>query len=63
MHNKTTWTYSTDLRGCKKTSSTKIIQRFQTKTLRLTTNAPWHVSNLDLHSDLQIPFVIQAVHM
>jgi hypothetical protein len=26
------------------------------------TNAPWYVSNLTLHNDLQIPFVIEEIH-
>jgi hypothetical protein len=34
-----------------------IIQRFQSKTLRAIADAPWYVSNLTLHNDLEIPFV------
>jgi hypothetical protein len=30
--------------------------------LRSETNAPWYVSNFTLHSDLQIPFVIEEIH-
>jgi hypothetical protein len=38
----------------------KILQTFQSKTLRMITNAPWYVSNVTLHNDLKIPFV-QAI--
>jgi len=34
-----------------------IIQRFQSKTLRMITGAPWYVSNQSLHTDLRIPTV------
>jgi hypothetical protein len=34
-----------------------LIQRFQSKTLRATRDAPWYVRNLTLHTDLKIPFI------
>jgi hypothetical protein len=40
----------------------KIIQRFQSKILRLVTNAPWYVSKFTFHNDLKIPFVIEEIH-
>jgi hypothetical protein len=43
---KLIWTYGIQLWGCTKPSNTKLIQRFQSKVLRLITNAPWYVSNL-----------------
>jgi hypothetical protein len=55
-------TYGIQLWGCTKPSNTKIIKRFQSKVLHLITNAPWYVSNLSLHNDLQIPFVIEEIH-
>jgi hypothetical protein len=58
---KPIWTYGVQLWGCTKPSNTKIIQRFESKVLRLITNAPWYVSNLTLHYDLQIPFVIEEI--
>jgi hypothetical protein len=48
--------------GLHKQSNTNIIQRFESKVLRLITNAPWYVSNLTLHNDLQIPLVIEEIH-
>jgi hypothetical protein len=59
---KPIWTYGIQLWGCIKPANTKIIQIFQSKVLRLITNAPWYVSNLTLHNDLQIPFVIEDIH-
>jgi hypothetical protein len=59
---KPIWTYGIQLWGCTEPSNTKIIKRFQSKVLRLITNAPWYVSNLTLHNDLQIPFVIEEIH-
>ena len=38
-------------------SNIEIIQRYQSKILRLLTNAPWYVTNHTLHSDLHIPYV------
>jgi hypothetical protein len=59
---KPIWAYGMQLWGSTKPSKTKIIQRFQSKVLRLITNAPWYVSNLTLHNDLRIPFVIEEIH-
>jgi hypothetical protein len=56
------WTYGIQLWDCTKPPKTKIIKRFQSKFLRLITNAPWYVSKLTLHNDLQIPFVIEDIH-
>jgi hypothetical protein len=41
---------------------TKIIKKFQSKVLRLITNALWCVSKLTFHNDLHIPFVIEEIH-
>ena len=35
-------------------SNIQILQRFQNKTVRLITNAPWYVPNAVLHMDLQL---------
>jgi hypothetical protein len=59
---KPIWTYGIHLWGCIKPSYTKIIQSFQFKVLPLITNARWYVSNLTLHNNLQIPFVIEEIH-
>lgn len=59
---KPIWTYGIQLWGCTKPSNTKIIQRIQSKVLRIIVNAPWYVSNLTLHNDMQIPFVKEEIH-
>ena len=51
------WTYGIELWGCSSKSNVDIIQRFQSKTLRMITGAPWYVSNQSLHTDLRIPTV------
>ena len=43
--------------GCASKSNIAIMQRYQSKFLRLITNAPRYVNNQTLHTDLQIPFV------
>jgi hypothetical protein len=58
---KPIWTYGIQLWGCTKPSNTKVLQRFQSNVLRSITNAPWYVSNLTLHRDLQIRFVTEEI--
>ncbi|PNF41833.1 hypothetical protein B7P43_G16623, partial [Cryptotermes secundus] len=58
---KPIWTYGIQLWGCAKPSHTKIIQRIQSKILRAVADAPWYVSNLSLHNDLQTPFVSDEI--
>jgi hypothetical protein len=58
---KAVWTYGIELWGCSKPSNTIILQKFQSKTLRKLTNAPWCVSNFTLHNDLRIPYVKEVV--
>jgi hypothetical protein len=55
------WTYGIELWGCSKPSNTKILQAFQSKTLRLITAAPWYVNNQTLHTDLRIPFIKDVI--
>lgn len=55
------WLYGCELWGCASNSTVDIIQRFQSKTLRIITGAPWFVSNRTLHADLNIPYVKEAV--
>jgi hypothetical protein len=38
-----------------KPSNTKIMQRIQSKILRISFNAPWYISNKTLHDDFGIP--------
>jgi hypothetical protein len=51
---KPVWTYGIELWGCSSKSNVNIIQRFQSKALRMIVNAPWYVSNLTLHVDLNV---------
>jgi hypothetical protein len=55
---KPVWTYGIDLWGC---SNTKILQTFQSKTLRKLANAPWYISNVTLHNDLSIRYVTEVI--
>jgi hypothetical protein len=58
---KPVWTYGIQLWGCAKPSHTQILQRLQSKILRSLANAPWYVSNLQLHTDLGIQFVAAEI--
>jgi hypothetical protein len=58
---KPVWTYGIELWGCSKPSNTKILQTFQSKTLRKIANAPWYISNLTLHNDFHIPYVTEVI--
>ena len=51
------WTYGLELWGSTKPSNSYRIQILQSRILRKITDAPFYVSNLSLHLDLQIPFV------
>lgn len=55
------WSYGIELWGCAKPTNTKILQTYQSKTLRIMANAPWYVSNKTLHEDLKIPFISQVI--
>jgi hypothetical protein len=59
---KPIWTYEIELWGCAKPSNIKILQTYQSKTLRMITNVPWYVSNQTLHDDLKIPFISDVIH-
>jgi hypothetical protein len=52
---KPIWTYGLAIWGCTAASNLAIIQRYQAKTLRQITNAPWYVTNHTIHTDLRIP--------
>jgi hypothetical protein len=55
------WTYGIELWRCSKSSNTKILQTFQSKTLRKLANVPWYISNVTLHNDLSIPYVTEVI--
>ncbi|PNF17694.1 hypothetical protein B7P43_G07379 [Cryptotermes secundus] len=59
---KPIWTYGIELWGCAKPTNIKILQNYQSKTLRIMTNAPWYVSNQTLHEDLKIPYIKEVIH-
>jgi len=54
---KPAWTYGIELWGCASPSDIAKIQRYQSKLLRLITNAPQFVTNQTLHQDLCIEAV------
>ena len=54
---KPIWTYGVQLWGCSKPSNTKIIQRIQSKILRMVFNAQRYVSNKTLDESSGKPFV------
>jgi hypothetical protein len=56
------WTYSLELWGCASKSSISIIQRSQSKILRMIEDAPWYVSNATIHADLGISYVHEVIH-
>jgi len=56
---KPVWIYGIELWGCASSSNVEIIQRYQSKMLRLIAQAPWYeyVTNQTLHRDLCIATV------
>jgi hypothetical protein len=58
---KPVWTYAIELWGCSKPSNIKILQTFQSKTLRKLANSPWYISNVTLHNDLRITYVTEVI--
>jgi hypothetical protein len=58
---KPIWTYGIEIWGCASKSSQAILQKAQSTTLRMMTDAPWYVTNLTFHEDLKIPFVRDVI--
>jgi hypothetical protein len=56
---KPVWTYGIQLWGTASNSNVEILERFQSKVLRIITDAPWYVPNAIIKRDLQIPMVKQ----
>jgi hypothetical protein len=54
---KSIWTYRIQLWGTASTSNIEILECFQSKVLRMITDAPWYVPNTVIWKDLQIPTV------
>jgi hypothetical protein len=55
------WTYGIQLWGTASNSNIKILQRFQSKTLRSILNAPWYIKNHRIHEDLQLNTVLSKI--
>ena len=51
---KPVWTYGIMLWGTSSKSNIDILERYQSKTLRLITSAPWFVSNNCIRKDLNV---------
>jgi hypothetical protein len=58
---KPIWTYGIQLWGTTSNSNIKILERFQSKVLRLIVDAPWYMSNSVICKDLQIPTVKEEI--
>jgi hypothetical protein len=58
---KPIWTYGIQLWGTASTSNIDILERFQSKALRMIVDAPWYVPNTVIRRDLQIPTVKEEI--
>lgn len=58
---KPIWTYGIQLWGTSSYSNIDIIQKYQSKTLRLIAQAPWFVRNKNIHNDLDISNVKEEI--
>jgi hypothetical protein len=54
-------TYGIQLWGTASTSNIEILERFQSKALRMIVDAPWYVPNTVIRRDLQIPTVKEEI--
>jgi hypothetical protein len=54
-------TYGIQLWGTTSNSNIEILERFQSKVLRLIVDTPWYVSNSVIRKDLQIPSVKEEI--
>jgi hypothetical protein len=54
-------TYGIQLWGTASTYNIEILERFQSKTLLMIVDAPWHVPNTVIRRDLQIPTVKEEI--
>jgi hypothetical protein len=58
---KPIWTYGIQLWGTTSNSGIAILERFQSKVLRLIVNAPWYVPNSVIGKGLRIPSVKEEI--
>jgi hypothetical protein len=60
---KPIWTYGIQLWGTASTSNLEILERFQSKALRMIVDAPWYEPNTAIRRDLQIQTAATALNM
>jgi hypothetical protein len=60
-HPQTIWTFGIQLWGTASTFNIEILERSQSKALRMIVDAPWYVPNLLIRRDLQTPSVKEAI--
>jgi hypothetical protein len=53
--------YGAEIWGCASKSNISIIQRSQSKILRIIANAPSYVPSMTLHEDLNVPLVKEVI--
>jgi hypothetical protein len=58
---KPIWTYGIQLWCTAYTSNIEILERFQSKALRMIVDAPWYMPNTVIRRDLQIPTVNEEI--
>jgi hypothetical protein len=58
---KPIWTYGIQLWGTTSNCNIEILERFQSKVLRLIVNAPWYVPNSVIRNDLRVPTVKEEI--
>jgi hypothetical protein len=58
---KPIWTYGIQLWGTASTSNIEILERFQSKALRIIVDAPWYVPNTHIRRDLQLTSVKEEI--
>jgi hypothetical protein len=58
---KPIWTYGIQLWGMASTSNIEILERFQSKVLCMTVDAPWYMPNTVIQRDFQIPTVEEEI--
>lgn len=58
---KPIWTYGIQLWGTAASSNIEILQRFQSKILRSIANAPWYISNSQLHKEFHVKTIKEEI--
>jgi hypothetical protein len=59
---KSIWTYGIQRWGTASTSNIEILERFQSRALRLIVDAPWYVPNNHIRRDLQMTSVKEEIY-